>query len=107
MAKQKNGKTGIGVTSNTDREQTGGSDQEPTAKGRIYPTGGGHDLAAGGMPGAPLDGSREEPSLAFMLGCYDVWSATPEAPSSIGCAPLLNPNGGAASAAPAEGAKIE
>ena len=93
MAKEKNGKTGIGPTSNTDREQTGGSDQEPTAKGRIYPTGGGHDLAAGGTPGvplhgAPLDGSREEPSLAFMLGCYDVWSAMPEASSSIDCAAL-------------------
>ena len=107
MAKQKNGKTGIGVTSNTDREQTGGSDREPTAKGRIYPTGECRDLAAVGTSRVPFNGSREAPSLAFMLSCYDVWSATPEAPSSIGCAPLLNPNGGAASAAPAEGAKIE
>ncbi len=107
MAKEKNGKTGIGPTSNTDREQTGGSDQEPTAKGRIYPTGGGHDLAAGGMPGAPLDGSREEPSLEFMLGCYDVWSVTPEASSSIDCAALLTPNADAPSAASEAGSKTE
>ncbi len=107
MAKQKNGKTGIGVTSNTDRELTRGSNREPTANGRIYLTGEGRDLAAGGTPGAPLNGSREEPSLAFMLSCYDVWSATPEAPSSIDCAALLNPNADASSAATAAGSEIE
>ena len=104
MAKEKNAKTGIGATSNTDREQTGGSDREPTAKGRIDPAGGSHDLAAGGTSRVSLNGSREEPSLAFMLGCYDVWSATPEASSFIDCAALLNPNGDAPSAA---GAQIE
>ncbi len=72
MTKENNAKTGIGATGNTGREQTGGSDREPAAKGRSYPTGGSHDPAAGGTPraflsGAPLNGSREEPSLAFML----------------------------------------
>ncbi len=82
-----------------ESEQIGRSQDEQA--GRIQ------NEPAGGMPGAPLNGSREEPSLAFMLGCYDVWSATPEASSSIDCAALLNPNGDASSAAPAAGSEME
>ncbi len=62
---------------------------------------------AGKTPGVPLDSSREEPSLEFMLNCYDVWSVTPEAPSSIDCSARLNPNRAAPSAAAAAGSKTK
>jgi hypothetical protein len=52
-------------------------------------TGRGLEEPAGGTAGVREISVREEPSLAFMLNCYDVWSATPEASLSIDCADLL------------------
>ena len=62
-------------------EQTGSSQNERT--------GGSQNEPAGKTAGAREISGREEPSLAFMLSCYDVWSATPEASLSIDCADLL------------------
>jgi hypothetical protein len=82
-----------------ETEQTGGSPDEQAGRSQNEP--------AGKTAGVREISGREEPSLAFMLSCYDVWSATPKASSSIDCADSFDPNGAAPSAAPAAGSKIE